>query len=277
MKQNRAFKLLIILLSFCLLISCSGIENNSNSSISDSFSSVNVTNLDNKKNLFNNAIYEQVYVSRVIDGDTIELDDGRKIRYLGIDTPETVHPSKNVECFGPEASSINKQLVLNKKIRIYKGKKDKDIYNRYLRYIVIDSNEELLVNDYLVKNGYATVNRKYQSDNLNKIYEILLSSEKLASSAKKGLWGACNISPVINKQPVIPKKIAPSGTTLPIGIRTRLPVIFDPFGPDVDCGDFPLWPYAQDFYEAAGMNNAHGLDGDKDGIACENLSGAPKR
>ena len=44
-----------------------------------------------------------------------------------------------------------------------------------------------------------------------------------------------------------------------------------------DCGDFPSWPYAQDFYEAAGMNNAHGLDGDKDGIACENLSGAPKR
>ena len=188
-----------------------------------------------------------------------------------------MHPSKSVECFGPEASSINKQLVLNKKIRIYKGKKDKDIYDRYLRYIVIDSNEELLVNDYLVKNGYATVNRKYQSDNLNKIYEILLSSEKLASSSKKGLWGACNISPVINKQPVIPKTIAPSGTTLPIGIRTRLPVIFDPFGPDVDCENFPSWSYAQDFYEAAGMNNAHGLDGDKDGIACENLSGAPKR
>ena len=191
MKQNKEFKLLIILLSFSLIISCSEIENNSISSGSDLSSSVNVTNLDNQKSLFNNAVYEEVYVSRVIDGDTIELDDGRKIRYLGIDTPETVHPRKSVECFGPEASSVNKQLVLNKKIRIYKGKKNKDIYDRYLRYIVIHENEELLINDYLVKNGYATVNRKYQSDNLNKIFETLLSSEKLAIDTKKGLWNAC--------------------------------------------------------------------------------------
>lgn len=191
MNQNRVFKLLILFFSFSLLISCSQIENNSISSVSDSSSSVNVANLDNQKSLFNNAVYEEVYVSRVIDGDTIELVDGRKIRYLGIDTPETVHPRKNVECFGPEASSVNKQLVLNKKIRIYKGKKNKDIYDRYLRYIVIHENEELLVNDYLVKNGYATVNRKYQSDNLNKIYETLLSSEKLAIDTKKGLWNAC--------------------------------------------------------------------------------------
>ena len=187
MIQIRELKLLIILLSFSLIISCSEIENNSISSVSDLSSSVNITNLDNQKSLFNNAVYEEVYVSRVIDGDTIELDDGRKIRYLGIDTPETVHPGKSVECFEPEASSVNKKLVLNKNIRIYKWKKDKDIYQRYLRYIVIDSNQELLVNDYLVKNGYATVNRKYQSDNLNKIYEILLSSEKLAASTKKGL------------------------------------------------------------------------------------------
>ena len=191
MKQNRGLKLLIILLLFPLIISCSQIENNPISLVSNSSSSVNVANLDNQKSLFNNAAYEEVYVSRVIDGDTIELDDGRKIRYLGIDTPETVHPRKSVECFGPEASSINKQLVLNKKIRIYKGKKNKDIYDRYLRYIVIHENEELLINDYLVKNGYATVNRKYQSDNLNKIFETLLSSEKLAIDTKKGLWNAC--------------------------------------------------------------------------------------
>ena len=77
--------------------------------------------------------------------------------------------------------------------------------------------------------------------------------------------------------PPVPQIIPPPVYTFPIGNRTGTPVMYDPYGSDVDCGDFPSWPYAQDFYEAAGMNNAHGLDGDKDGIACENLRGAPKR
>jgi len=231
--------------------------------------------IHNSGGIFYGLEYEKVYVSRVVDGDTIELNDGRKIRYLGIDTPETVHPRKDVECFGPEASNINKELVLNKKIRIYKGKKDKDIYDRYLRYIVLDSNEELFVNDFLVKNGYATVNKKYQSDNLNAIYDILLNSQKLASNTKIGLWSACYTPPVINTNPLTPKIIVPVTPTLPLGTRTRSPIMFDPYGSDVNCGDFPTWSYAQDFYEAAGMNNAHGLDRDRNGIACESLSGAP--
>ena len=166
MKQNKEFKLLIILLSFSLIINCSEIENNSISSVSDLSSSVNITNSDNQKSLFNNGAYEEVYVSRVIDGDTIELDDGRKIRYLGIDTPETVHPRKSVECFGPEASSMNKKLVLNKNVRIYKGKKDKDIYDRYLRYIVIHENEELLILDgdtFYKTNIIKKINKKYNT------------------------------------------------------------------------------------------------------------------
>ena len=74
--------------------------------------------INNSGGTFDGLEYEKVYVSRVVDGDTIGLDDGRKIRYLGIDTPETVHPSKDVQCFGPEASKINKELVLNKKKRL---------------------------------------------------------------------------------------------------------------------------------------------------------------
>ncbi len=58
---------------------------------------------------------------------------------------------------------------------------------------------------------------------------------------------------------------------LPIGKRTMQPVRFDPNGPDRDCGDFSSWEEAQDFYEAAGSNNAHGLDRDRDGIACTGL------
>ena len=71
----------------------------------------------------------------------------------------------------------------------------------------------------------------------------------------------------------IPSPTATSG--YPIGSRTGVPVLYDPLGPDRDCGDFATWAQAQDFYETAGGNNAHGLDRGNDGIACESLPGAP--
>lgn len=140
--------------------------------------------------------YEEAIVSRVIDGDTIQLFDGRIIRYLGIDTPETVHPNKPVECYGQEASFQNKILVLGKTIYLYKGNKDKDSYGRYLRYVVYPGSYalkryDIFVNDWLVKSGSATVNSKYQNDNLPNIYNLLLNSQKEAQNSKKGLWGAC--------------------------------------------------------------------------------------
>ncbi|MBI64190.1 MAG: hypothetical protein CL778_02795 [Chloroflexi bacterium] len=60
-----------------------------------------------------------------------------------------------------------------------------------------------------------------------------------------------------------------------IGPRTGSPLLYDPLGPDRNCIDFPSWAHAQDFYEAAGGNNAHGLDRDRDGIACQGLPGGP--
>ena len=57
---------------------------------------------------------QKTKVTRVIDGDTIEIEGGQKIRYIGIDTPETVHPDKSLECFGIEASNKNKELVEGK-------------------------------------------------------------------------------------------------------------------------------------------------------------------
>jgi micrococcal nuclease len=54
---------------------------------------------------------KKAMVVRVANGDTIELKNGERVRYLGIDVPETVHPDKPVECYGPEATERNKQLV----------------------------------------------------------------------------------------------------------------------------------------------------------------------
>ena len=57
-------------------------------------------------------------VARVIDGDTIKLANGERVRYIGINTPETKHPRKGVEYFGPEASAFNNELVSGKKVRL---------------------------------------------------------------------------------------------------------------------------------------------------------------
>ena len=53
---------------------------------------------------------EKVHVQKVIDGDTIKIDSGENVRFIGVDTPETVHPKKSVQCFGKEASDKNKEL-----------------------------------------------------------------------------------------------------------------------------------------------------------------------
>jgi micrococcal nuclease len=63
---------------------------------------------------------QKAKVVRVIDGDTIELEDGKKVRYIGIDTPETVDPRRDPQCFGKEASLQNKELVEGKDIYLEK-------------------------------------------------------------------------------------------------------------------------------------------------------------
>ena len=94
------------------------------------------------------------YVKKVIDGDTIELVDGTKIRYIGIDTPETVHPSKPVEFMGKEASNFNKTLVEGQCVHLEYDVERTDKYGRTLAYVYLDT---LFVNAELVKQGYAQI------------------------------------------------------------------------------------------------------------------------
>ena len=91
-------------------------------------------------------------VSRVVDGDTIKLENGETVRYIGIDTPETVDPRKPVQCFGKEASGKNRELVEGREVRLVKDISETDKYKRILRYVYIG---DVFVNDYLVRNGYA--------------------------------------------------------------------------------------------------------------------------
>ena len=133
--------------------------------------------------------WEKGAVKRAVDGDTVELSDGRKVRYIGMNTPETVHPSKPVECFGKEASNKNKELVDKKEVYLEKDAEDKDIYDRILRYVYIKNQDSLImVNEYLVRNGYANV---YTFPPNVKYTDRFIEAERLAREERVGLWNKC--------------------------------------------------------------------------------------
>ena len=120
---------------------------------------------------------EKALVVNVIDGDTIELQDGSRVRYLGIDTPETGEP------YYSEATARNKDLVEGKVVYLQKGKRGRDEYNRLLRYVYVDG---VFVNAELVAQGFATA---YIFDTDEWYSQILVQLEQYAKMKKRGLWG----------------------------------------------------------------------------------------
>lgn len=134
-------------------------------------------------------LMESVKVRRVIDGDTIELFDGRTVRYIGIDTPETVAPRTKVQCFGKQASERNKELVLDKDIYLEKDVSETDRFGRLLRYAYVEINGEMkMVNNVLVEEGFAT-SATFPPD--IKHQEEFRKSQASAEDKKRGLWEGC--------------------------------------------------------------------------------------
>ncbi|MCH8875446.1 MAG: thermonuclease family protein [Chloroflexi bacterium] len=124
-------------------------------------------------------------VSLVIDGDTILLESGESVRYLGIDTPETNHPRRGSECYGPEATERNRELIEGKLVRLEFDTTDRDAYERLLRYVYVGNT---FVNAVLVEEGFA-YSYYYPPD--TKHYDELLELELAAEAAGRGLWSAC--------------------------------------------------------------------------------------
>ena len=125
----------------------------------------------------------------MIDGDTFELEDGRKVRLIGVDTPETKHPIKGVQCFGQEASAFAKQLIEGQKVRLEKDKSQTDRYGRVLAYVYLG---DLFINEELVKKGYALA-KAYPPDIAKQA--IFEAAEEFAKEQKLGLWGTCPVNP----------------------------------------------------------------------------------
>ncbi|MFC1712366.1 thermonuclease family protein [Candidatus Poribacteria bacterium] len=123
-------------------------------------------------------------VNRVIDGDTIELQTGERVRYIGMDTPETVYPLRPVEPCGPEASQFNKELVQGKKVRLEFDVQRLDNRDRTLAYVYLQ--DGTFVNAELVRQGYAVVST--YPPNI-KYVELFLELEWEAKQAKRGcIW-----------------------------------------------------------------------------------------
>jgi len=121
----------------------------------------------------------QVRIARVIDGDTIEIEGGARVRYIGIDAPE-VYPQTGY--YGPEAWAKNRELVEGKTVTLEKDVSDTDVYGRLLRYVYVNG---VFVNGELVRLGCARA-ISYPPD--TKYQERLSQLEEEAREAPRGLW-----------------------------------------------------------------------------------------
>jgi micrococcal nuclease len=123
-------------------------------------------------------------VARVIDGDTIELADGQRVRYLMIDTPEITNGK--MDCFGAEARDFNRGLVEGKTVDLSYDVECEDKYDRLLAYVSLDGRE---LNSLMVERGYACVLRipPTGEDRADECAELA----DAAMAGMVGLWGAC--------------------------------------------------------------------------------------
>lgn len=128
------------------------------------------------------------YVLRAVDGDTIEVQlDGRRedVRYIGIDTPETVKPGTPVQCFGPRAHRFNSRLVSHRRVRLVFGEERRDVYGRLLAYVYLRGR---FVNAELARRGLARTLTIPPNDRFAGRFARLQNE---AARAGRGLWGAC--------------------------------------------------------------------------------------
>jgi micrococcal nuclease len=130
-------------------------------------------------------------VVRVVDGDTIVVDGGsgpQIVRLLGIDTPETVHPDKPVQCYGPEASAYTKHLLTGRTVELTYDRERVDSYGRWLAYVYLPGRPRVFVNARIVERGFG----RTLSIAPNLAHRDQLAAlERDAALAGRGLWQAC--------------------------------------------------------------------------------------
>jgi micrococcal nuclease len=211
---------------------------------------------------FPSTVVAQLTVSRVIDGDTFVLSDQRRVRLIGIDAPETRQPRDDDRTEADRAvlrqlaevsSDFLRQLVTGRSIELdfddaAAATSHLDRYGRTLAYVWVleDGRRVFMANRRMVSEGYAAAYTNYPFMHA----ADFLEQQRLAREARRGLW-------------------ADSVGAVPLPLEK--PTVGVPAGRDVDCSDFKTQREAQAFYVAAGPGDPHGLDENRDGIACEAL------
>lgn len=130
-------------------------------------------------------------VRRALDGDTIELTSGERVRYLLVDTPEI--DAAGSECYAQLALAMNRSLVEHRHVELRYESACTDRFGRLLAYVSVDGRE---VNSWLVEQGYACVLHLPPSGNARA--QEFLELESGAKRLELGLWGACAVEPCGN-------------------------------------------------------------------------------
>ena len=127
--------------------------------------------------------FAQTYkVKRVIDGDTLLLTNGERVRLIGVDTPETKHPQKPVQYFGKEAYLFTRRMVEGKEVRLEYDWQRRDKYGRLLAYVYLL--DGTFLNAEIIKQGYGFAYTRFPFKYLQEFRKY----EKEARENKKGLW-----------------------------------------------------------------------------------------
>src|SRR5213080_4585388 len=126
-------------------------------------------------------------VERVVDGDTLLLQSGERVRLIGVDTPETKHPKKPVEYFGKEASAFTRRIVERKRVRLEfdqanAARGHKDRYGRTLAYVFLE--DGTLLNAEIIKQGYGHAYTQFPFSHLEEFRQL----EREAREQGRGLW-----------------------------------------------------------------------------------------
>ncbi len=140
------------------------------------------------------AVYEYFNVTRVVDGDTLEVDihgTKEKVRLIGINTPETVDPRRPVQCFGKEASARMNELAKGEKVRLESDDSQsfRDTYDRLLAYVYLQDGQ--MLNRKMIAEGNAY---EYTYGTPYKYQKEFRDLVALARTSKRGLWApeTCN-------------------------------------------------------------------------------------
>ncbi len=141
-----------------------------------------------------------VAVERIVDGDTIVIRTAsglKKVRLIGVDTPESVHPAKAVQHYGKEATLFLRNLLTGERIYLIHedGQSRCDRYGRTLAY-VYRAPDGLFVNAEIVRQGYGYAYTKFSFKHKDSFIEF----ERLARQSKKGLWAGGSYDGRISEQ-----------------------------------------------------------------------------